>query len=633
MSLALIPVDIIASITSIIYGNDIIRLRLCGNNMLWSKIVLAKPALNCQIEPLQQYPFSAFSVPNLSSLSVCIPKGHVVAPIRLEHRLPLPPKPIPTLERLNLSFAQSLRVLEPELPSHRLSTLCPHLTHLSLSGSCAPIAFQHFAELPDTLLHLAIRTMHFRSSPSIDYLCLTKLPKNLEVLILRYVTILADSKTRTYDSLKWPLKLSKLKIDRFSHASILTILPAQLEVLKIRIHKDADDYTLHTSKLPATLTDVRIFSHSVTVLPDGVFPPQLRRFDPHMFWTLAELKGMPPTIEKMHFALPLLKTPGWRESFPNLCTVPGFSTNRAMEYFPYLPTRLTLLAFHVGVENAIPWSLIPPHLTSTKLPISSSEQMKHVPSSVRVLQLMVNNVSLSNDVFSFLPPRLVHFSICLQQLASSDSLAHLPSCLEIFTLQVRWSTHSADPSIFSHLPVLTRLQNLSIIVVYRGACAWREWLLALEDGTRAPALEKLWVEIEPLDRTHSPDPSNSHLLHLPNSLREISLPITSGAEKDPLLLAKLPRKLRSLCLLPVHAEADEEKFAGLIDEQWQYIPKSITALDLTGNAASTPNIFKFLPPTISHIGVPKSLRFSEEFKQYYANDIFEGHSHLSHDHE
>ena len=634
MSLPGLSVDVVGFIAFLLDGCEIFRLKLCGSAQLWTKIVASRPKLRIHLAPLSPFPFSAFNMPQLTYLKVSFASQ---SPACLAYRIPLPSQPIPTLESLEFNFLQSLRVLGLDNARPNLNTYFCNLRRLELSGNGANINEEHILALPRSLQVFAIRCEEEKQLASVHYLALLHVPPQLMELTIECMIVQASKDSNTFEGLVWPPTLTKLCVTHFANPSIFRALPRTVQELEIGCAEFSGSYKAHTSDLPPSVTKFKISygalrSAAFEMVSDGVFPPNLVEYDTlAKYERMEDLVGLPSSVEKLNYSHELLRTPELIAKFPKLRVAPYYyGITAPFPHFPPLLEKLSLAAFEA---NLIPWSALPRSLTSLYAPLSTVEQVLALPKSITHLHITQSSVILDKEFFGAFWPLLTDLSFELACIASSDTLAHLPTTLEALTLRLQQKTPQGiemEKSLFHYLPVLHRLHSL-YFYCYSSDFEWRSWLLELEDGKKTPVLREISSYLA-ITSSASQDTTNSHLRHLPRTLRYLTIHVTAGIEKDLEILSHLPPHLQSLSLFPISSQVGNHLTkVGLYSEQLQYLPKSITYLDICRLDVFSPStsFMDHLPPGIANVHIPETRTSQEELKKYYAAPIWEGTRTLS----
>lgn len=194
------------------------RLKLCGSAQLSAKIEASCEALLCLVAPFVAFPFSAYTLPRLRSLQVYTDPVYYATPLRLRHRPPLPPAPIPSLTSLKMRFSQSLSAL----PLDSAFDHFPNLLHLELDHACRPITQQHLSSLPRGLLSLILKSSQScRSIVPIPYSIIAQLPRPLETLIVQPIALAPNPETLRFEEIDWPPNLKELTLRTVRSTHIL----------------------------------------------------------------------------------------------------------------------------------------------------------------------------------------------------------------------------------------------------------------------------------------------------------------------------------------------------------------------------------------------------------------------------
>lgn len=559
MSLPLLSLDVIGIITYLLDGDDVFRLKLAGSRLLWTKIEASCTALFCFVRPTLAFPFSAFSLPRLAHLSVSVPLGYASSPLRLHHRLPLPSRPLGGVQSIRFNFSQSLSVLSLVDASPALSSAFPNLTRLKITGSHAFITPDNLRALPRTLKSFSAKNRQ-QYTATISYLdVLPNLPRHLERLSLKEIRIQPNEQSKTYEGAEWPKSLTRLKIDRFDSRSFLSHLPVAIEEIKCSFMPATTPIEpIRTSQLPRTLRKLVLKSLFIVwpyIIHDGDLPPNLVVHDLGIENTQHEnsTEELPRSLEVYRFSDESLRAQNdWDVKFPSLTSI-GDDRVLTAEDVPYLPKSLKNLNIEGDVSltdpssEPYPWKYLKDlNITSLEAPVVSVEQAMSLPSCLTSLSICPSPLivtpgtdasvssstnsdsdesfcQLEKQTFSFLPSSLASLSFNLELLPSLDCFALLPPSLTKLLFHARnesWNNLANDVSLFQHFPVLPLLDSLHILDVdYAGA--WRVWLRDLydDDGRRTPQLKSLVVSMGNTEGAVLHDPSNSHLLYLPKTLK------------------------------------------------------------------------------------------------------------------
>lgn len=274
-SLATIAQDCIANVIHYLGDNDFVSLMETGNMLLRHKLRLTCIDLSLESLPLTKFPFTAFNLPKLRSLSVL---GIIEAPVFLDFRNEgdkTHSKGCKTLEKLELGFRNAPGLfLTPgsTIPRLTIRDRFPSLTTLILSDfRCEASLEGLFGELPENLTTLALAYLDARPESEICLSSIANLPRSLTYLTITDCLILNPKQS---DSFKFesvlPPNLVHLELKRLSEPDVLNYLPSSLRYLRFYLQNAPERVHWKIEKAPKMLkkvvSDLGLL-HSILPLP------------------------------------------------------------------------------------------------------------------------------------------------------------------------------------------------------------------------------------------------------------------------------------------------------------------------------------------------------------------------------
>ena len=462
--LSQLSLDVLRSFGSLVDGSDVFRLVMCGNRALTAKIVYAVRSLDFEVLPFSRFPFSAYALPLLESLSVTTSLGPISMPLRLFHQLPMPTEPKLPLTSLILRFAQSFRVLALENGSPLLEKWFPSLQLLCLEEGQQRLSEEHIRALPRTLTSLVLRSPNVSPLALLQSTDLQHLPHGLTSLDLRSITVKASDSGRY--QVPWPTGIKRLAGCIFTSPHILHHLPLHVEYLDIEVKADPSGWTTMPSigLLPQSLTYCRIqrYLHCEPFhfILDAPIPPNLTFLDIRWQPELSNeqvLPLLPPRLKNCPSRTAIILAATGDYKYLSHLEELGIS-NTDLRVLPVkvpLPPHLKTLHANIPSEH-IPWSNLPSTLTKVSLRVTSTNKMKSIPRGVKTLHLLDDpylhrhppdlrlSVYLMVDAFDAMPPTLTSLMMDLHLLDNVECLRHLPLTLIDLELSVSDRTLLAE---------------------------------------------------------------------------------------------------------------------------------------------------------------------------------------------
>jgi hypothetical protein len=623
MLLSELSADAIALVLSYVDARNICRLRECGSGLLTAKMVQTVKSVRMVASVLQKFPFSLFSWPLISSVQIEPDEYMSYYPLALNHQLPLPLVPVPTLEKLELSFAQSFAILALKDGKPILETIFPNLKFLKLSNSTKLLTVENMKALPRNLEKLSISSMFSSATrKSLSCTALEDLPPNLKELSISGSYIGPDPTTKTYNSIKWPVGLVSLRLS-VSASQMIFHLPQTLEYLSMDMG-DTNDTAggefgiISTSLLPASLTSCRIDGFRYNDrhgFKSETYPPQLTRLaTPIVFHSMAEeLALLPKSLTDVRLPAAAFQVANIPELLPNLQHV-NLVGSSPESYLKNLPPNLRdLYNQKRGSCSLSEIPSLPSRLVNLGINISPEEaDLRKIPHSVLNLSLSVTGV-LSPSLVELLPPRLTSLSTKLHHYESKEAFSRIPK--EIVSLELSINhpcpadLHS-DPTLLDHLP--PNLNALNLTIGTQGT-QFGEWIKSL---SKYPNLTMLFLFVD--DNILNDEPwSMDYMRHIPASVVHLYAPWGSSS-LEPEMMAHLSPSLRTL-----HFSSSSQSQPVASDQCFANLPKNLTALTLPPKLNGiSPDIVHVIPETLLELNLPDTSLHSI----YYSRSVWEGYS-------
>jgi hypothetical protein len=632
MLLSELGIDALTIVLSLVKADDLSRLRECGSALLTAKMVQIVRDISVDVVPLQKFPHSLFSWPHITSVRIQEVESASYYPLALNHALPLPLTPVPTLEKLVLTFAQSFSVLVLEDGKPVLETIFPLIKNVKLTNSTRLLNEDHMKALPRTLEKIALSAMYCSPRASrLPFSILVDLPPNLRKLSLYVGYIEPEQETKTYNSLKWPVGLRHLHL-RLCSPQILFCIPKGLENLNIEFaYMPETSYSeklmmnnFSSSLLPASLTACCIdgFSHnSQEGVKSETYPPNLKVLSTQLvFRSLEEqLVLLPKSLTSIRLPAQVCETIDVPELLPNLeeISIIGGWPKRVWQNLPPNLRNFNNQSDADCLLTEIP--RLPSRLNRLGIRSSAEEaDFRKIPSSLQTLGITIVSGTLSPSLIDLLPPRLTSLTINLQDLESKEVFSHMPKTLLSLELDIKAACPSSlysDPALLDHVPNKLTVLILTIAI---GGTAWSDWIKRL--SSNCPSLNALFLFVE--DNALDQDPwSMDYMLHIPPGVKELYVPIGSSP-LEPEMMTNLPKGLRTL-----HFSSSRHSNAQAGDQCFANLPSTLNSFVLPPNLTGiTPNIIDILPVALVYLSLPTP--FLNLYETYYSRPNWEGYSYF-----
>jgi hypothetical protein len=281
------------------------------------------------------------------------------------------------LKRLSFSFDQSTSILAH---GDRLSQLFPSLTDLNLMRGVNALTNEHLKAIPSTVLRLQIGVKsQLLASEPITLTLLAKLSQNLELLHLKELEVILGP-NESVEEFQFPDSLLDLHLTHLSVPDLLTKLPKFLQFLEVKLFRGV--IVLPVSAFPPTLRTLN--SHSVPLVVDGPFPPNLQNIFGEILWsTCPPGFVLPASLQRI--SCPLKLFGDIFEKIPQSLRVLDASTIELepahVNNFPPALNELRLGSFGLGVISMLPRTLTSLTLTAFQgrvLPYQVCERLENL---------------------------------------------------------------------------------------------------------------------------------------------------------------------------------------------------------------------------------------------------------------
>jgi hypothetical protein len=621
--------DVIGLITLMLPGKSIQILIACGNRQLSSRIMRSCQSLSFLLDLFVPFPFSAFHFPRLQFLSVT--SIHPV-PIKLNGILPIPSTPFSPLTELVLSMPQSFIVLAFQGDIPMLEAQLPNLTSLKLINSTKPLSRDHLLAIPQSLLHLDLRTSERYQFPApVELPCqdLSLFPSSLESLSIHSIKFLIDT-TRDDCGATFPPQLKHLSMWLFDSPLILKRLPSELENLFIGFkNSNGPVVTFPMSCLPQSLIhcEVMVLDGNFNLVSDGIFPPNLLSLtSPIEYNHVNELVGLPTSLH--YFASPygpainnIVSAGLINEILPELRAL-HILVPKTPDLMTNLPSKLETFQCLADISQFA--FSFPATLTDLNVPFFNGFNMNHLPRGLKILTFL-RHPPRSNFLpqhLDLLPQQLRELTLSVGLISTVESFDHLPQSLEILKL------HFPDGMVHENIamnPNLPRffpkhIQDL-IIVMDHSKTVLYDWLCNLQHLTQLHSLTvHSFSKIVAFQREMNVD--NRFFGCLPPSLRTLDVAIATNLSDHVTVLHSLPPKLTYLAIEGLSAYP----LVQAINANFSQLPKSLTSIKLRTLYGLNSKVLFLLPPTIAMLYIsPPNLKQEELDAYYKRNSIWEGY--------
>jgi hypothetical protein len=632
MLLSELGIDALAIIFSLVKVDDLSRLRECGSALLTAKMVQIVREVRLLAAPLQKFPLSLFSWPHITSVLIQEVEYASYYPLALNHRLPLPLTPVPTLQKLVLSFAQSFSVLVLKDGTPLLETIFPLIKNIKLSNSTRLLNEDHMKALPRTLEKIRLSSMYCSARANrLPFSILDDLPPNLKKLSMYVSYIEPEQETKTYNSVQWPVGLRYLHL-RLCSPQILFCLPRGLEYLNLEFTRtpetrDPENFVMgdvSTSLLPASLITCHIngFRYdSQEGVKSEAYPPNLKVLSTQLLFNshaAEQMALLPKSLTSIRLPAAVFETVNVTELLPNLeeISIVGVWPQR---FWQNLPPNLRDF-YQQSNESCLLAEIpsLPPRLINLGVRLSAEEaDLKKIPPSVQSLEITIVSGTLSPSLVDLLPPHLTSLTINLHACESKEVFSHMPKTLLSLELVVQSACPASlysDPTLLDQAPSNMTVLILAIAI---GGTAWSDWIKRL--SSTFPKLDSLFLFLEDeVVQEEEPWPMD-FMLHIPPGVTDLYVPI-GNSSLEPGMMTNLPKGLRSLQFSSsrrLNPQASDECFANL--------PSTLISFALPSNLTGiSPNIIDIIPSAVVSLSLPTS--FHKLYETYYSRPIWEGYS-------
>jgi hypothetical protein len=630
MNLPALASDCINIILSSLDGLNVFHLILCGNRVLSAKIIHSCTSLKFFCKSFALFPFSAFNLPRLQSLSVNLQETYYSIPLRMNHRPPLPSAPVPSLTSLHLEFAQCFSALVLVEDRPLLEILFPNLTTLRLERSVKIASREFLLAIPKTILHLTLKSQRnsvYQSQYEFDYHDFDLLPPSLETLHLNYVNIRPNDTTHDYNGLKFPETLKTLCLRELYSHLVLFHLPPHATHIEMDFKDQKISGSFPTSLIPKSLTTFNIsgfYGGHFHIIPDGSYPPNLTEFSvPLKVTHFDQLVGLPKTIKQFDQTDIIMNTGGDLNAI--LPCIERLSISFPT-FYQHLLNNLPLKLKHFYSSFTPASSIIyfPPTLESIGIKFDHVDELKILPLGVKALYLTKEGLICFNaEDISRLPPNLGSISIGLHQISTLDAISRLSISMKTIDMLIDSQFLSLplyngmvnDRTFSSYLPHSLTSYTLSIVNM---KTLWYEWIGELGHLTK---LDTLYLFIDNPVESDIRAPLDG-LSRLPASTREIAITVCDNLLENPDCLKMLPSNLTTLLFIPPNND-ERRPIPVPSDDCFSQLPKGLTYLYAQQLTGISPNFINVIPPGIIDMDLPDVLKGT--LVEYYKRDIWEGH--------
>lgn len=605
--LSLAP-DVITSITSFLYADDVMRLLMCGTRRLGALIARNTRSVVQRSGGFIRLPLSVFKFSGLRSFALEASTPGSLVPLQYDGERFNIPGGNQRLLSLKIECLWSFDLLHDG--GAELALDFPSLTSLSLEGCSKSGNPRMVIALSDKLTKLTLQSISYssvlasavslpmigRRCPNLSHLELVDImadPRSLE----NGEEILAEMKT-SFPALE-TLFTNCLRPETLD--ILLNNLPDQLQIVRCSPFHNFFGQTkfsnIHVKLLPRTLKELDLLTTSTATLHienSDSWPPTLTVFrpgdlNPPKTADLPRSLSFDPTytfkyihkIEPGHYeplnnrlkevALDFSKITNadeisakFAELFPELESlyVSSFATSKIES----LPKKLKYI--HAPINEPHLWRQLPPKLTKLVFPFGLL-------------------LGASFDL-SLLPPTLIHLDIPnwdvdLSLAKGWEAFSRLNFLSKLRLSRI--SLHPLDTTLGSYFPTSITELSMSLEDSSPKPQYWISNLLRL-DNLKVISLKLGHIQLVPIIQS------------IPRGVESLCLNLTSGFEKES--FSFLPMGLRALDLrIPNKSESLEQPIT-LPDECFENMPPKLETF--YGNflhAHPTPAIWKLLPRAIS----------------------------------
>lgn len=295
----MLATEVMSQISTYLSYHDLYNLFLTGERQMRCSVVQAAHVLDLTTDAFSKFPYTAFSMRSLRSLSVTCNTSDYFGPFTFSADSFSRWGPCKSLEKLAARFWQSFEVLHP---GAQLSWCCPNLKHLELVGATVALRESMLWDLPAGLEVLILKNLvcsrlgHLLDASSV----LPLLPRDLYRLELPTLdTTLVDFEGEAEKIL--PKNLRILRLENLNESRILMHLPPRLEECYFSLA------ALTTTAAPSELSGgvlprgLRIFAEEpllglVVLDVDDTLPPELE--------VLSVQVNLRPSVLRLHHVFP-----------------------------------------------------------------------------------------------------------------------------------------------------------------------------------------------------------------------------------------------------------------------------------------------------------------------------------------
>lgn len=603
--------DIMAILVHLLDSRDLCKLLQCGNGKLTAVVVQNWREVRVAFPSIPLFPFSAFSLPHLTSLTVERPSYHYRYMDLRGKSLMDGVVSSKTLETLSLDFLQAGTLLRRSSHSRPLEARFPALTKLDLTGFKAESwLVEAFGELPSSLTFLTW-TCSPGNESTLDIIPIRKIAKlsrNLTNLTVSWPEIGKEEKEDTWkDAL--PEGLIHLQLRGINSWEIAHHLPRGMEKLYLRTTRRAlEAFKFGISLLPPKLEELKLESleRELEMDYDEEWPKTMRRvrvrtkeggippekLPPWLTRLPREVHAQPSDPIEIYERMKGLKK-AWIGEEASIARLPKGLTNlrlmRPLKISNPLPSCLKILTV-VALHRE----------TVMELPRGLREMEVRSPSSLPPPFL------LSSSHLSHFPPLLCSLTLTLNIFAASEvpDVSPLKNLfflrkLSLSLIEPSWCHPCSKPFLVDCIPPLVEELRLSSVAF--ATCFPTSWFKALRLLLNTPSLRLLTV-LAPLEYDV---PLGEWFEELPRGLECLYL--------DSLFLPFPPSSLSflplSLSSLSIHFDEPDDLTSTssfllldpLSDAHFLSLPPSLTLLDIVLPCLNTvsPFVVRHFPPFIT----------------------------------